>query len=115
MLDFIADVKVSYSKNGKTVEGKAKIKWSFNISYASWGIRWLSISVPNQTLSLDLTEEIYNEKEDRDEERNWTEEFSLEDVDVEGYRFSCRQDICPTELVIPEKGKPYVTFPESLD
>lgn len=113
MLDFETTVEVSLTKNGKTVYGKTKVKWKFTVTAASWGISWLGLSVPDQVLSLELKEDVYDEKTDRDEEKEWTEEYSLTDVEVEGSVFSIRQDICPTELVIPEKGKAYITFPES--
>ena len=114
-LDFETVVKVEkYTKN-KVIYGKTKIKWALYIEAATNRVKWISLRVNDQELSLDLIEEYFDESQDRDEEREYSESYKLENCEIEGKKFSLTQDICPTELIISEKGTATLVFPESED
>lgn len=111
-IDFETVVKVEKQTPTGYIYGKTKVKWNFYVEARSSGIKYMSISVPDQDLHLELTEEVYDEATERDEEVDRSQDFKLTDCEVEGKQFTLIQDIYPTELIIDAKGKVTLTFPE---
>ena len=96
------DVEIIGTFNEKSASGKAKVKWNFEIEMRERGIKGFSITVPDQTITLDV--ERYDE--DKDEEYTETITLELKDVKIDSSFGHSSKDIQYLSL-IPLKLEKY--------
>lgn len=101
---FDSEVELNHDGTG-TVRGKVKLKWRYEIEARSWGIKGISVIIPEQTIKFTV-EDVNDEGEDEESERT----LKIDNPKIE-YEGSSEHGLAlfPT-LIDVWKGKVTVTF-----